>query len=315
MRERFFKWLARIVYGRAGAVFILFTVLTAVAGGFAEKLRMDMSWNAMVPEDHPTVETYEAVIENFGAATQIIIALEGDDTDALIEAAEALEPALESVEYVVPASDPAHAGERQKAVKRVDVGYDTEFIAEHGLMLIKRKALEKNRIIYTDYNLVPYLRHTNDVLETEYVQDSDNLAKQEKEAVQGLDGKEVSLSDYKGKVLLIDFWASWCGPCKVTIPIFNELHKEFGDTGLTVIGLDVWDQEEMMKKAIADLKIEYTVLYAPRGESIVDLQYGVEGIPTAYLIDKEGIIRGGWIGSNPAREEEIRKALADLGVK
>lgn len=133
--------------------------------------------------------------------------------------------------------------------------------------------------------------------------------------VQGLDGNDVSLSDYKGKILLVDFWASWCGPCKVTIPTFNELHEKFGSKGLTVIGLDVWDQEEAMRKAIADLEIDYTVLYAPRDGSIVDLQYGVEGIPTAYLIDKEGVIRGGWIGADPAHEEAIREALADLGIK
>jgi cytochrome c biogenesis protein CcmG/thiol:disulfide interchange protein DsbE len=133
--------------------------------------------------------------------------------------------------------------------------------------------------------------------------------------VKSLDGKDVSLSDYKGKILLIDFWASWCGPCKMTIPKLKELHDEFKDKGLTVIGLDVWDQEEAMKKAIDDMKIDYTVLYAPRDGSTVDLEYGVEGIPTVYLIDKDGVIRGGWIGADPAHEEAMKKALADLGIK
>ncbi len=183
MRERFFTWLARAVHTRAGVIFLLLTVLTIVTAALAARLRMDMTWNAMVPEGDPTVETYETVIEHFGAATQIIIALEGDDPDDLIEAAEALVPALEATEYTHPTS-----GNREPAVKRVVVGYDRAFLADHGLMLIKAKDLRKTRPLFTDYNLVPYLCHTNDILEAEYIYDSANLTTQEKEAVRALDG-------------------------------------------------------------------------------------------------------------------------------
>ena len=188
MREHFFAWLARTIHAHAGVVFIVFTVLTVVAAALAERLRMDMTWNAMVPEHDPTVVTYEKVIEHFGAATQILVALEGDDTEDLIATAEALVPALADVTYEVPAAEGGTPGERRRAVKRAVAGYDRDFIADHGLMLVKSKDLRKNRVLFTDYNLVPYLRHTNDVLEAEYVSDSDNLARQEKEAVRGLDG-------------------------------------------------------------------------------------------------------------------------------
>jgi len=73
-------------------------------------------------------------------------------------------------------------------VKRIDVQYDTSYFANRGFMLEKAKNLKKSRILYTDYNIVPFITHINDVLESQYVQDSDNLTKQEKEAVRELDG-------------------------------------------------------------------------------------------------------------------------------
>jgi predicted RND superfamily exporter protein len=188
MRQRLFLWLARIAYRRAGTIFILLTILTVIAAALATHLRMDMTWNALVPENDPAALSYKEVIDNFGAATQIIVALEGDDTKQLIAAADALKPALESVQYLVPQSESSHAGERLPAAARVVVKYDTGFIAHHGLLLVKERELKQDRALFKDYNLVPYLRHTNDLLESEYVQDSDNLSKQEKEAVRGLDG-------------------------------------------------------------------------------------------------------------------------------
>ncbi|MFC1852718.1 RND family transporter [candidate division CSSED10-310 bacterium] len=188
MRDKIFEWLTGVIYRRALTVFFICTVVTLIAGGLAEQIRMDMTWKAMVPQNHPASTTFERVIEDFGAATQIIIALEGEHEDQLITAAEALKPALENTTYEVPGKNAADGAKRRPALKRVIIKYNTDFIARHGLLLSKKKDLQQNRKLFSDYNIVPYLRHMNDVLETEYVQNSDNLTKQEKEAVQGLDG-------------------------------------------------------------------------------------------------------------------------------
>ncbi|MFC1477173.1 RND family transporter [candidate division KSB1 bacterium] len=188
MRERFFTWLARVTCKRALIIFLAGIVLTAIFGGLAEHLRMDMTWNAMVPENHPAKDTFEKVIDEFGAATQIVIALEGPGKDRLIEAAEKIESQIRNVTIEVPVTGETGVTERQQAVKRVEIKYNTGFIAENGLMLVKAKDLRTNFSLYTDYNLVPFLTHVNNVFESEYVYNSDNLTKQEKEAERMLDG-------------------------------------------------------------------------------------------------------------------------------
>ncbi len=188
MNKRFFTWLARVSSKHALSVFLICILLTLVSGLYAGKLRLDMTWGALVPENHPSKDTFEQVIDKFGAATQIIVALEGPDKHLLAEAAEALAPALEEVTYTLAASEAEPEAKACKAVKRVQVTTETDFIAEHGLMLVKAKDLRNQGKLYTDYNLVPFLIHINDILENEYVQNSDNLTKQEKEAVRSLDG-------------------------------------------------------------------------------------------------------------------------------
>ena len=77
MRQRFFIWLARVAYQRALVVFLICCAVTVISGALAEKIRMDMTWSALVPENHPAKNTMDRVIDRFGAASQIIVALEG----------------------------------------------------------------------------------------------------------------------------------------------------------------------------------------------------------------------------------------------
>jgi len=188
MREKFFFWLARITYQRHVPVFLICFALTVVFAGFASFLRMDMTWQAMIPDGHPAKTTFQTVIDEFGTATQIIIALEGPSRERLIQAADELAQQLQNLTIEVPAAGSDGKTETQPVVKRVQIKYNTGFLARHGLMLAKAKELRNQSILYTDYNLVPFLTHVNDVLESEYVQDSGNLTKQEKEAERSLDG-------------------------------------------------------------------------------------------------------------------------------
>ncbi|MFC1565121.1 RND family transporter [candidate division KSB1 bacterium] len=188
MREKFFTRLAAVTYKRAVLIFVICFAATVVFGALAGKLRMEMTWNAMVPEDHPASDTFEKVIDDFGVATQIIIALEGPGKERLIEAAEKMKPMLENMTMEIPAELNGAEPEIKKIAKQVNVQVDTGFIANHGMMLIKAKDLRNQKVLYTDYNLVPFFGHVNDIFESEYIQNSDNLIKQEKESVRYLDG-------------------------------------------------------------------------------------------------------------------------------
>jgi len=186
MREKFFSWTAHITYNRAGLVFTLCLVLTVIAGILASSIRMDMTWSALVPEHDPSKATFQKVIDEFGSASQIVIALEGPGEDTLISAARDLESMLEGITAELPGENGDFV--TLEIIKDIQVQYDTAYVAQHGLMLVKANDLKKNKVLFTDYNLVPYLTHTNDVLESEYIQNTDNLTKQEKDAGRMLDG-------------------------------------------------------------------------------------------------------------------------------
>jgi thiol-disulfide isomerase/thioredoxin len=112
--------------------------------------------------------------------------------------------------------------------------------------------------------------------------------------LRGLDGKTVTLSDLKGKVVVLDFWATWCGPCKASFPALQKLYEKYKDNSkIVILALDTWERvagaerEDAVKKFIADNKYTFPVLY---DEGFVE-KYGVEGIPTKFVIDKKGMIQ------------------------
>jgi peroxiredoxin len=125
-----------------------------------------------------------------------------------------------------------------------------------------------------------------------------------------LDGKEVKLSDFKGKVVILDFWATWCGPCKLEIPGFVNLQKEYGDRGLRVIGVSLDEGDSKLVKTFAKrMAINYPVLL---GNNKITSDYGsVEAIPTTFIIDQQGMIAGKHVGYVEKRqfETEIKMLL------
>lgn len=110
---------------------------------------------------------------------------------------------------------------------------------------------------------------------------------------QDTEGKAVKLSDYvgKGKYVLVDFWASWCGPCKMEIPNLVDLHKKFNGEKFTVLGVNVWDQEAKFKEALEAEGINYPQIYMPAdGEVNATELYGIQGIPQIMLFGPDGTI-------------------------
>jgi cytochrome c biogenesis protein CcmG/thiol:disulfide interchange protein DsbE len=124
------------------------------------------------------------------------------------------------------------------------------------------------------------------------------------------DGRLLKLSDYKGKVVILDFWATWCPPCRKGIPDLVELKKKYGSKGVEIIGISV-DKETKpdVVPFIKDYKINYPVVY---GNTNVYQQYGgIRAIPTSFIIDKEGKIVASYEGliSKAAYEDHIKKLL------
>lgn len=105
-----------------------------------------------------------------------------------------------------------------------------------------------------------------------------------------IDGAASSLSDFvgKGQYTLVDFWASWCGPCRSESPHIAELYNTYKDKGLTVLGVAVWDKPENTKKAIKELNIDWPQII-DTGMTPMDL-YGVKGIPFILLFGPDGTI-------------------------
>ena len=108
--------------------------------------------------------------------------------------------------------------------------------------------------------------------------------------IDDMNGKKIKLSSYKGKVILLDFWATWCGPCKAEIPNFVELQQQFGSQGLSVLGLSVDDTVDKLKPFAADLKMNYPVLVGLGRDDVQDAFGPIWGIPTTFLISRDGRI-------------------------
>lgn len=126
-----------------------------------------------------------------------------------------------------------------------------------------------------------------------------------------LDGTPAKLSDYvgKGKYVLTDFWASWCGPCRAEVPAIKELYKEYNDKGLVVLGINVWDSKDACEKAIAELEMPWPQI-CDFGSKVATDTYGVNGIPCIILFAPDGTI-----AARGLRGDEMKAKVAEVMKK
>jgi thiol-disulfide isomerase/thioredoxin len=129
--------------------------------------------------------------------------------------------------------------------------------------------------------------------------------------IKDVQGKNVRLSDYKGKVILLDFWATWCGPCKIEIPWFVEFQNKYGPQGLQVVGVSVDDTVEMLRPYVKDLKMNYPVLLGLHHDDIQDAYGPLWGIPVTAVISRDARIcaKHSGISSKENIEKEIKSLL------
>jgi cytochrome c biogenesis protein CcmG/thiol:disulfide interchange protein DsbE len=128
-------------------------------------------------------------------------------------------------------------------------------------------------------------------------------------ASQTLGGDSISLAAMRGKVVLLNVWATWCHPCRDEIPQLEALHKQFGAKGLEVVGvsIDAAGTEEGVRAFMRDFKMTYPVWYDP--DERVTARFLTVGVPETFLIDRAGVIRWRKIGPISPADSSLMKAL------
>ncbi len=129
--------------------------------------------------------------------------------------------------------------------------------------------------------------------------------------LKSLDGETVELKSLRGKVVVIDFWATWCPPCKITLPLLNKVYKETRGKDVEVFGISTDRMSSAkVKKFIKKNNISMPILHDTDGA--VSKKYGVRGIPTMFIIDQDGNIQDKHVGADRSLDKKVLKKIKEL---
>jgi thiol-disulfide isomerase/thioredoxin len=120
----------------------------------------------------------------------------------------------------------------------------------------------------------------------------------------------VSLAALRGKVVYVDFWASWCVPCRKSFPWMNSLQKSYADQGLVIVAVNLDKSRELSDRFLSEVPSELTIAYDPEGK--VASAYQVKGMPSSYLIDRAGRIHSSHIGFREESAAAMEATIKDL---
>ena len=132
-------------------------------------------------------------------------------------------------------------------------------------------------------------------------------------ALKSSSGENLRLSEYRGDVVMINFWATWCGPCRQEMPLLDELYSRYQRVGFSLLGVNIDDDSSKAMNMVAELGVSFPVLFDARKE--VSKLYAVDAMPVTVLVDREGTVRHVHQGYKPGYEEkyldEIRSLLRE----
>jgi thiol-disulfide isomerase/thioredoxin len=120
----------------------------------------------------------------------------------------------------------------------------------------------------------------------------------------------LDLSRHRGRVVIVDFWASWCKPCRQSIPWLNAMRERYGASGLTIIGVNVDAERGAAEGFLRDVPIAFELVFDPKGE--IAKQFKVQAMPTSYVFDRSGNLVKTHLGFRDAKKDENEAALKTL---
>jgi peroxiredoxin len=128
--------------------------------------------------------------------------------------------------------------------------------------------------------------------------------------LEDLSGNRMNLHDFKGRVVFLNFWATWCIPCRAEMPQMEKLHREFKDQGLEIIAVNFREDKQTVRKFVAELGLTFRILLDPDGS--VSNEYGAWSLPLSYFVDRKGIFIGKVNGDRPWDGKEARAFVREL---
>lgn len=124
------------------------------------------------------------------------------------------------------------------------------------------------------------------------------------------DGGEISLTALKGRVVYLDFWATWCPPCRKSFPWMDEMQAQHGDDGLTIVAISIDRNRQLAERFIQQMKPGFIIAHDAKGS--VAKSYKVSAMPTSYLIDRDGNIVSTHLGFRKSDEAKLERRIEDL---
>jgi len=122
------------------------------------------------------------------------------------------------------------------------------------------------------------------------------------------DGQRIQLSDYRGRVVVLNFWASWCPPCRVEAPVLQRAAERLESSGVTILGIDVWDDQSAAIEFLNEVGVTYP--NAEDATRLIPVEFGVTGLPETFVIDRKGVLVRRWVG--PLSDRDLDELLAPV---
>ena len=122
------------------------------------------------------------------------------------------------------------------------------------------------------------------------------------------DGQRIQLSDFRGRIVVLNFWATWCPPCRVEAPVLQRAAERLESSGVTILGIDVWDEPAAAIEFLSEVGVTYP--NAEDATRLIPVEFGVTGLPETFVIDRQGVLVRRWVG--PLTDEDLDQLLAPV---